>query len=89
MALTPLHVKDVCNSGQWYGGASSCKYLDGATRGSGSSAKHVYVCTKMNSGAYDALEEKRKGMHAGYKPTGDNCSGFILLYHKDQGYDIP
>lgn len=84
MALTPLHVRDVCYGGGWYGGGNkTCKYLDSVTRSDG---KYVSVCTKLNSGAFTALEAKRQKW--GAAPTGDNCAGYILLQYKDQGYDV-
>jgi len=86
MALTPLQVRDVCQSGSYYSGAKACKYHDQQTRSDG---KWVSVCTKLNAGAYAALEAKRKGSYRyGGTPTGDNCQGYILLQYKDQGYDI-
>lgn len=81
MALTSLHVQDVC-----YGMASNyasvgkaCKYLTSMPRGDG---KYVQVCTKLNTGAFEKL--KASGHHHG---TGDNCQGYLLLLYKKQGYD--
>ena len=86
MALTPLHVRDVCHSGTW-GGPTSCKYLDQVSNSNG---KFVSVCTKLCPTAYAALQKKRTGQHAWFgqsTPTGDNCQGYLLLHHKEQGYD--
>jgi hypothetical protein len=79
MALTPLHVRDYCYAG--YSGGGLCKYLDTLRRTDGTS---VNVCTKLHSGAYDKLKKKR----GSYKPTGDNCAGYLYLEYKKQGYDV-
>ncbi len=88
MALTQLQVIDVCYGGNRWGGQANktCKYLEGRLRSDG---KYVHVCTKKNPGAFAKLEAAQKG--ANYypgPPTGDNCSGYLLLEFKDQGYDI-
>lgn len=82
MALTPLHVHDVC-CGSWASGGV-CKYLDQVRRSDG---KAVSVCTKLNSGAFADLEKKRK-QRWGNLANGDNCQGYLYLQYKDQGYDV-
>lgn len=88
MALTPLHVRDVCYGPGWTQGSNlGCKYLDNVSRSDG---QWVQVCTKLNPGAFTALEQKRKqgGWGANYTPKGDNCQGYLLLQYKKQGYDV-
>lgn len=84
MSLTPLHVTDVCYGGNWGAGGTTCKYIDSTVRQDGT---WIQICTKLNPGAFAALEQKRKqwGQH---QPTGDNCQGYLLLHHKQQGYDV-
>lgn len=87
MALTPLQVQDVCYGGGnwWTAGANTiCKYLDTVNRKDG---KYVQVCTKLNPGAYAVLDKRRQSHPNAYDPKGDNCSGYLLLQYKDQGYD--
>lgn len=82
MALTPLHVMDVCRGGG-YDYQKMCKYLDSRIVGN----NYVNVCTKLNAGAYAALEQQRKG-GGNWLPKGDNCQGYLLLTYKKQGYDV-
>lgn len=82
MALTPLHVLDVCRSGG-YDHEKTCKYLDFKYVGS----QYVNVCTKLNAGAFADLE-KRRGNNP-WVPKADNCQGYLLLMHKRQGHDVP
>lgn len=87
MALTPLHVRDVCMGGLWSGGTTTpkiCKYIDHISRSDG---KHVAVCTKRNSGAFAALEKKR-AKWGGHGYDGDNCAGYLYLQYQEQGYDL-
>ena len=79
--LTPLHVRDIC-----YGGRSGtmCKYLDAVTRSDG---KTVQLCTKLNAGAFAALEKKRRHSYWGSVVLADNCPGYLYLQYKEQGYD--
>lgn len=81
MALTPLHVRDVCYGGSW-GGQTQCKYIDHIQRSDG---KTVAVCTKHNAGAFAALEKKSSWYSR--DKMQDNCSGYLMLMFKEQGYD--
>lgn len=77
MALTPLHVRDVCYAG--YQG-TYCKYITSEYNKNGTV---VSLCTKLNTGAYEALKKKQRGSSG-----GDNCPGYLYLKHKKQGYDV-
>src|SRR6185295_6724111 len=77
MALTPLHVRDVCY-GSWQNG-SVCKYLDQLLRSDG--RQYISVCTKLNAAAYAALQKKRVNNYH-KNATADNCQGYLLLQYK-------
>lgn len=85
MALTQLHVLDKCYGGQYLGG-KVCKYLDHVVTGKNVKTSAA-VCTKLNPGAYAALEKRRQKNNFN-NPTGDNCKGYVYLLHKKQGYDL-
>lgn len=87
MALTQLHVRDVCHGGGWTpsGQSNTCKYLTHECRKDGT---YVSLCTKLNKGAYDDLEKSRKNSNSRYQPKGDNCAGYLYLLYKKQGYDV-
>ena len=87
MALTPLHVRDVCYGPGWTAKSNQmCKYLDSTQRSDG---KYVSICTKLNPGAYKALCARRGTVgNNPWEPKGDNCQGYLLLQYKNQGYDV-
>lgn len=86
MALTPLHVKDVCygqagKSNTWNPG---CKYLTYEFV----DKKSVPLCMKKAP----AIFERKKSIDQLYGgPKNDapgNCSGYRWLKYVEQGYDI-
>lgn len=90
MALTPLHVQDVCygQAGQknpygWYGSDNACKYLTHEYVGK----KYVPLCMKKAPGI---IEKKFKGgqLPPNWDKMKDNCPGYRYMKHIDQGYDV-
>lgn len=79
MALTPLHVQDVCNSGV------QCRYLCWETLDSG---KVVALCLKHAGAYYDKVKRDMDMYGVDLDDRGDNCSGYLFLKHIDQGYDV-
>lgn len=86
MALTQAQVNDVCCL---WKGELQCRYLDSQDY----SGQIVYVCRKLSP--YKAvIDEEVAEFKSKSKivmpaaPLGDNCSGYITLLHKKQGYNI-
>lgn len=87
--LSAKQLKDICllNSG-----SKQCRYL-----AEDESDSRKYYCLKKSHRSKevdieveDFLQEmKRKGKDPKKEntPLGDNCSGYIILRHKEQGYD--
>jgi hypothetical protein len=82
MALTPLHVQSYCTGGSW-NYQDRCRYLAGEYTTNG---QYVQLCTKLNAGAYEDLKKKDK--HTDRSKMKDNCSGYLYLKHKKQGFDV-
>ena len=92
MALTQKQLKDVC---MIWGGSSQCRYLDEDLDDDGNI---VHVCKKKSSYKdiiddefVEWLSEQKKNGQDPYKsqaPMGDNCSGYVILKTKPQGYDV-
>lgn len=92
MALSKKHVNDVCCSGD---GANQCRYLDEDYDDKG---KWICLCKKLSPDQKIIDEEvdnfladmKTQGQDPDLQgvPLGDNCSGFIVLKTKPQGYDV-
>jgi hypothetical protein len=91
MALTPLHVQDVCygaasqvNPWGWNPSGNVCKYLSHEIVGQ----KFVALCLKKAPGILE--EKKKKGeLPHDFNKLGDNCPGYRYMKHIDQGYDVP
>lgn len=73
-------------------GEQQCRYLDGQ----GYLGKTVYICRKLSPFKTMIDEEvdeyknktfKSSPSHGGV-PLGDNCSGYLVLLSKPQGYDV-
>jgi hypothetical protein len=92
MAITKKHLKDFCCLGE---GTLQCRYLD---QDVDEANNVVYLCKKLSpykkiidSELIDYLNmTKRTGQdpYSQKVPLGDNCSGFIALKTKQQGYDL-
>jgi hypothetical protein len=91
MALTPLHVQDVCygaagqqNPWGWFPTSNVCKYLTHEVVGQ----KYVPLCLKK---APAILQDKAKQgqLPPDWKKLSDNCPGYRYMKHIDQGYDVP
>jgi len=92
MALTKKQLKDVC---LLYGNEQQCRYLDEDIDDNGDICN---VCKKqsvykkiIDDEVDDFLAEMKKNgqdpMAQGV-PLGDNCTGYIVLKSKSQGYDV-
>lgn len=78
MALTPLHVQNVCLAGE------QCRYLcwevvDGA---------NIAFCAKLSPEYYKQMRRDMSFYDIDLDERGDNCQGYLLLKHKMQGYDL-
>jgi hypothetical protein len=92
MALTLKQLKDVC---LLHGGSKQCRFLR-----ADDNEYDKYYCmkkrpterkkidTKVNQFINDCLK-KKKDPHKETLPIGDNCSGYPILKHVPQGYDVP
>lgn len=78
MALTQLHVKDVCNAG------TTCKYLCWETV----DGKSTALCLKHAPALFQQVRRDMQMYGVNLDNRGDNCSGYLLLKHKEQGYDL-
>lgn len=93
MALTQNQLQHVC---MLNGSGQQCRYLDEDVDDNGN---YVYVCKKLVNSDRKIIDDeineflddmKRSGqdpMTQGV-PLGDNCSGYIKLTTKKQGYDL-
>lgn len=91
MALTEKQVKDVCFIN---GGSHQCRYLDEDVDDKG---ELVQICKKLSPDrkviddeVVDFLNEcVKNGQNPGAQgvPLADNCTGYIVLKTKPQGYD--
>lgn len=79
MALTPLHVRDVCASGE------QCRYLCWETLETG---KTVAVCMKHSPTYYQQVKKDMRMYGVDLDARSDNCKGYLLLKHHPQGYDV-
>ena len=96
--LSLKQLEDVClvNAG-WYGGTTpvskQCRYLDNNWHGSNTCLKKKLSTKKKIDKLVAAHKVKCKA--AGIDPQdtnvpmGDNCQGYIVLKHIEQGYDKP
>ncbi len=92
MALTNNQVQHVC---LLYSGAQQCRYVDEDLDDDGNI---VYVCKKLSpdkniidSEVDEFLDDMKKNGQDPTKqgvPLADNCSGYIKLTVKKQGYDV-
>ena len=80
MALTPLHVQDVCNSG------TQCRYLCWETLED--TGKTIAVCLKRSPSYYNQVKRDMDMYGVNLDERGDNCSGYLLLKYVEQGYDV-
>jgi hypothetical protein len=91
MTLSKDQVSDVCLLGQ---GTQQCRYLaeDDVVR-------NMFYCLKKSkdkkekidvevSSLVKDLKRKGKDIDAQNIPVGNNCSGYIILKHIEQGYDV-
>jgi hypothetical protein len=85
VTLTPKHVNDICllnHSDK----SRTCRYLlqDDLQDGK-------WYCQKLRpieKDKIDARLDKVQNRNFGNIPSGDNCSGYPLLKHVEQGYDV-
>lgn len=92
MALTPNQLKDVC---MLNGGTLQCRYLDEDVDDKGNV---VYVCKKIAPDRkiideelvdfYNDMQKTGQDPDKQGVPLGDNCSGYVVLKLKPQGYDV-
>lgn len=91
MSLSKGQVSDVCLLGQ---GTQQCRYLaeDDVVR-------NMFYCLKKSKDKKDKIDVevsslvkdlKRRGkdIDAQNIPVGNNCGGYIILKHVEQGYDV-
>ena len=91
MSLSKGQVSDVCLLGQ---GTQQCRYLaeDDVDR-------NMFYCLKKSKDKKDKIDVevsslvkdlKRRGkdIDAQNIPVGNNCGGYIILKHVEQGYDV-
>lgn len=88
MALTSLHVLDVCcgQAGQknpWgiYAGTKSCKFLTHEMIGK----EYKPLCIKLAP----ALVDKKRKITPDFDKLPNNCPGYKYLKYIDQGYHLP
>lgn len=88
MALTQKQVANVCMLNQ---GNRQCRYLNDEINDKGDV---VYICNKLSPDKAkidQVLDEYLKSKGGKPLPSdaiGDNCSGYIPLWTKPQGYDV-
>jgi hypothetical protein len=91
MPLSKKHLNDVCLL--YHGGSDQCRYLEEDPN------TWTFHCLKQRPGRKHAIdvdvtrlidECRRKGLDPDDQgfPLGDNCDGYPILKHKEQGYDI-
>lgn len=78
MALTHLHVVNFCQAG------NLCRYLaweqvDGES---------IAYCLKHAQHYYKQIRRDMKMYDQDLDERGDNCPGYLLLKHKEQGFDV-
>lgn len=92
MALTQKQLEDVCFI---WGGTSQCRYLDEDMDDDGNIC---HICKKkspfkkiIDEEMVEWLADMKKNNQDPMKqgvPLGDNCSGYVVLKTKPQGYDV-
>jgi len=91
MPLSRNQVSDVCLLGQ---GIHQCRYLAEDDR-----IVNTFYCLKRSKGKKEKIDVevsslvkdlKRKGKDISGQniPVGNNCGGYIILKHIEQGYDV-
>ena len=84
MTLTPRQVEDVCllhHSDK----SKTCRYL------LQDDLQDKWYCQKFRPLEKEKIDnrlEKIQNRNFGNIPSGDNCAGYPLLKHVDQGYDL-
>lgn len=92
MALSLKQLKDVC---LLHSGSNQCRYLR-----SDDNEIDIYNCLKKRPTEKKKIDQKvneflldcQKKRIDPYKqslPIGDHCTGYVVLRHVQQGYDIP
>lgn len=92
MVLSKNHVINVCNVN---GGVSCCRYIDETIDDAG---QVIDICRKktvdkkiIDEQILEEIEDlKKQGQNIinSNKHIADNCSGYLLLKSKIQGYDV-
>jgi hypothetical protein len=77
MALTPLHVRQVCLAG------TPCRFLETSYTPNGPKS----FCMKLAQNYYEQYK-KNRGISDDTK-MGNNCQGYLYLRFKQQGIDVP
>lgn len=91
MPLSKNQVEDVCLLGQ---GVSQCRYL-----AEDDVNANEFYCLKKSKNKKEKIDVevsllvkdlKRKGLDVNSHniPIGNNCRGYIILKHIEQGYDV-
>lgn len=85
LTLTPKQVNDICLSNH-SDKSKACRYLlqDDLEDGK-------WYCQKLRPVEKQKIDhrlEKIQNRNFGNLPLGDNCPGYPLLKHVDQGYDV-
>lgn len=91
MPLSKNHLNDVCLL--YHGDSEQCRYLEE------DSNTWVFHCMKQRAGRKQVIDANinklfeecgRKGLDPDDQgiSLGDNCDGYPILKHKEQGYDI-
>lgn len=78
MALTPLHINDICMSG------NQCRYLCWETV----DGKSTAMCMKQAPAYYRQVKRDMEMYGVDLDKRGDNCQGYLMLKHHQQGYDV-
>ena len=86
MALTPLHVQDICygnaSKGVWSGNPP-CRYLTNEMVGK----EYKQLCLKHAPGIIDKMKQEGH-LPSDFSKRPDNCNGYKYMKHLDQGYNI-
>ena len=85
MTITAKHLRDICLLGS-QDNSLTCRYLKNDELEEGK-----WYCQKLQPLVKKKIDKEVSEMkkHKGNKPfSGDNCEGFPLLKHVQQGYDV-
>ena len=82
MTLTLKHLQDICLLGH-QDKSKTCRYLKNDEL-----ENNKWYCQKLQPMTKLKIDNDIANTKSNFIPSGDNCEGFPLLKHIDQGYDI-